>query len=115
MRLLSSLFPPTTTAQDAHEAVRHRKVVILDVRERSEWKAGHVPRSVNIPLAKLNSRLAELDPNSNYVTVCRSGARSRRATSKLRKAGLNAVNLDGGLSAWTRANLPLEPRNGRVV
>ena len=39
MGLLSSLFPPSTSAQEAHEAVQRREAVLLDVRERHEWKA----------------------------------------------------------------------------
>ena len=115
MGFLSSLFPPATSAEEAHEAARRRDVVILDVRERSEWKAGHAPRSTNIPLAKLQSRLGELSESRRYVTVCRSGARSRRAAAQLRKAGFDALNLTGGMRAWTRAELPLEPRNGRII
>ena len=115
MSLRSFLFPPSTTAADAHEAAQAREIVILDVRERHEWKAGHAPGSKNIPLSKLHARTDELAADRRYVAVCRSGSRSRSAVSHLRAAGLDAVNLKGGMSAWSRAGLPLEPRNGRIV
>ena len=89
--------------------------MILDVRERHEWKAGHAPGSKNIPLSKLRARTGELATNRRYVAVCRSGSRSRSATSQLRSAGLDVVNLKGGMSGWHRDGLPLEPRNGRIV
>lgn len=115
MRLLSLLFPPSTTAVDAHEAVKAREVVILDVRERHEWKAGHAPGAKNIPLSTLRVRTDELARDRRYVAVCRSGSRSRSAVAQLRAAGLDVSNLQGGMHAWTRAGLPLEPRNGRIV
>ena len=115
MGLLSPLFPPSTTAQEAHGAVTRRDAVILDVRERREWKAGHAPGSKNIPLSTLASQTDELAVDRRYIAVCRSGSRSRSATAQLRKAGLDVVNLKGGMHGWRRAGLPLEPRNGRII
>jgi rhodanese-related sulfurtransferase len=115
MRLLSLLFPPSVSARDAHERLSSRDSVFLDVRERHEWRAGRVPGSKNIPLSKLRARAGELVPDRSYVAVCRSGSRSRAATAQLRSAGLDVVNLKGGLHGWRRAGLPLEPRNGRIL
>lgn len=115
MGLLSFLSPPATTAADAYEAAKRREAVILDVRERREWKAGHAPGSKNIPLSTLAARTGELQTDRRYVAVCRSGARSRSAVGQLRGAGFDAVNLKGGMHAWQRAGLPIEPRQGRVV
>ena len=115
MGLLSFLFPPSVTAQEAHESAQAREVVLLDVRERHEWKAGHAPGSKTIPLSKLRARTGELAGGRRYVAVCRSGNRSRSATAQLRGAGLDVVNLKGGMHGWQRAGLPIEPRHGRVV
>ena len=115
MGLLSFLFPPATSAAEAHETAQRREAVILDVRERHEWKAGHAPGSKNIPLSKLRARTGELATNRRYIAVCRSGSRSRSATAQLRGAGLDVVNLKGGMASWQRAGLPLEPRNGRIA
>ena len=115
MGFLSAIFPPSTRAQDAYAAVSSREAVILDVRERREWKAGHAPGSKNVPLSSLPTRTAELSPGTRYVAVCRTGTRSRVATARLRSAGLDVVNLKGGMAAWRRAGLALEPRNGRIV
>jgi rhodanese-related sulfurtransferase len=113
--VLSFLFPPSTSAEQAHDAAKQPDVVILDVRERHEWKAGHAPGSKNIPLTTLNAHTAKLARNRRYIVVCRSGSRSRSATAQLRGAGLDVVNLKGGMHSWKRAGLPLEPRNGRIV
>jgi rhodanese-related sulfurtransferase len=112
--LLSGLFPPSTTAEAAHESAKRREAVILDVREPHEWKAGHAPGAKNIPLSSLASRAGELVGDRRYIAVCRSGARSRSATARLRKAGLDVVNLKGGMLGWRRAGLPLEPRKARI-
>ena len=114
MGLFSSLFPPSVTAGEAAEALRARQLVALDVRERGEWKAGHIAGSKNIPLGALRTRRGEHAPSRRYVAVCRSGSRSARATAQLRKDGYDVVNLKGGMAGWQRARLPLEPRKGRV-
>jgi rhodanese-related sulfurtransferase len=115
MGFLSFLFPPSVTAEDAHETASRREAVLLDVRERREWKAGHAPGSKNIPLSTLRARTSELRDDRRYIAVCRSGSRSRSATAQLRGAGLDVVNLKGGMHGWHRAGLPLEPRNGRIL
>lgn len=115
MGLLSFLFPPSTSAEEAHDKAARREVVLLDVRERREWKAGHAPGSKNVPLSTLSKRHHELPAQRTYVAVCRSGSRSRSAVAQLRAAGFDVVNLKGGMHAWSRAGLPLEPRGGKVV
>jgi rhodanese-related sulfurtransferase len=111
-----SLF--TRSGLDAREAaalVECGEAVVLDVRERIEWNAGHVPGARHVPLDELGTRKSELPPGRTIVAVCRSGSRSRWAVKDLRRAGFTAENLRGGLRAWERAGLPLEPRGGRVL
>jgi rhodanese-related sulfurtransferase len=115
MGLLSSLFPPSVSARAAAEAVRDGERAVLDVRERREWDAGRIAGATHVPLAHLDARARELARERPYVAVCRSGARSARATARLRRDGYDVVNLKGGLRAWERAGLPLEPQNGRVA
>ena len=104
--VLSFLFPPSTTAERAHRAARQGDAVILDVSERHEWKAGHAPGSKNVPLSKLQAYAADFQADRRYIAVCRSGSRSRRATARLRRAGLDVVNLKGDMHGWKRAGLP---------
>jgi rhodanese-related sulfurtransferase len=115
MGLISALFPPSTGAQEAFDVVSRREAVIVDVRERHEWKAGHAPHARNIPLSNIRARIGELAGDRRYIAVCRSGSRSRSATAQLRAAGVEVVNLKGGMTAWRRAGLPLEPHNGRII
>ena len=65
--------------------------------------------AINIPLGQLRARLRELDRDRQVAFVCHSGARSSRATGIAIKAGYDAINVRGGMIAWTRAGLPLTP------
>lgn len=75
---------------------------VLDVREPEEWAGGHIAGATHIPLGDLTTRLAEV-PAGPVVVTCRAGGRSARATEFLRSRGLDATNLDGGMTAWDAA------------
>lgn len=84
--------------------------VVLDVREDSEFKQGHIANAVHIPAGQLKQRLNELDKyrDRNLVAYCRTGYRSNSAAALLRKQGFDKVhNLAGGIVAWQNANLPV--------
>lgn len=115
MGLLATLFPPSVSAEAAAEAVRSGDRAVLDVRSRREWDAARIAGATHVPLAELDAHARELPRDRPYVAVCRSGSRSARATARLRRDGYDVVNLRGGLHAWQRAGLPLEPRGGRVA
>lgn len=107
-----------TTDLDVRAAaalVESGDALLLDVREHDEWRAGHAPQAVHIPLGELAQRFKELPRGQRIVAVCRSGGRSARATESLRGAGLNVDNVGGGMKAWEKEGLPLEPSHGRVA
>ena len=79
---------------------------LLDVRHPEEWDAGHAPDAVFLPLDQLGDRYTELPADRPIVVICRSGARSARATEALVGAGYNAVNLAGGMKAWVADGFP---------
>lgn len=84
-------------------------VFVLDVRGEADWNAGHIPRSVLIPLEELSGRLGELPQDGEIVVVCRAGVRSKQGAEVLVEAGFWPVAcLDGGLQAWVDAGYPLE-------
>ena len=91
---------------------------LLDVREDDEWQAGHIDGAQHIPLSELGARLGELPTGRRIVAVCRSGARSGAAVRGLRQRGYDAENLEGGVTAWSKAGMPLVDaagRPGRVI
>ncbi|PWI57217.1 rhodanese-like domain-containing protein [Sulfoacidibacillus thermotolerans] len=77
------------------------RMKVVDVREISEYREGHVEGSVLIPLGELPHRLHEISPHEEVILVCRSGNRSSQACDILRQRGYtNVRSLTGGLSAW---------------
>jgi rhodanese-related sulfurtransferase len=95
----------------ALQLLNHKNALMLDVREQSEYAAGHVLNSKLIPVGKLKERIGELEKYRErpVVVICRSGQRSASACAFLGKQGFSqAYNLDGGIIAWQKANLPLE-------
>ncbi|MGN7470968.1 rhodanese-like domain-containing protein [Brevibacillus sp. SAFN-007a] len=76
------------------------KLQVIDVREVEEWNEGHIKEAKLIPLGFLPHRLDELDKEVPIVMVCRSGARSHRATEYLSELGFDAANMVGGMLAW---------------
>ena len=91
---------------------RRSELHLLDVREQDEWDAGHIEGAQHIPLGELGARLAEVPKEQVVVAVCRSGSRSDRAAKGLRMSGFEAENLDGGVTAWSRAGLALVAKGG---
>lgn len=73
---------------------------LIDVREVDEVKSGHIPGVIHIPLGLLEFRMHELDPKESYIMVCRSSARSGRATQFLASRGFDVTNMVGGMLAW---------------
>ena len=83
---------------------------ILDVRERSEWEAGHIPGSLIVPWHDIGELPDELDPSKPIAVVCASGQRAAVAASLLKRSGASNVIhvIDGGVPKWKRLGLPIE-------
>jgi hydroxyacylglutathione hydrolase len=91
---------------DPDEVARDGRTV-LDVRELSEWRDGHVPDAVHIPGAQLPSRLEEV-PSGPLVVVCGGGYRSAIAASLLLREGREHVaHLPGGMDGYRSAGHPI--------
>jgi rhodanese-related sulfurtransferase len=100
---------------DSTEANQRRdELFLLDVRERDEWDAGHVPGSVHIPMRELGPRQAELPSDRTILCVCRSGSRSGMVTRALADAGYQVENLEGGLQGWEASGFDLENLSGEL-
>ncbi|NMR31809.1 MBL fold metallo-hydrolase [Crystallibacter degradans] len=74
--------------------------LVLDVRNKSEHTAGHIPGSKQLSAGRVLWNLDQLPADSPIVTYCQSGARNSVAASTLRRAGYNVVELDGSYAAW---------------
>lgn len=97
-------------AASAVQLINHDSALLLDVREESEFREGHILNARHIPLGTLQKRLGELEgfKEKPVLVYCRSGHRSASACGALRKNGFqNVTNLKGGIMAWQNAGLPL--------
>jgi hydroxyacylglutathione hydrolase len=85
---------------ELHE--REREVQILDVREQSEWDAGHIPGSVHTPYHDVHAIPKGIDPERPVAVICSSGQRAAVAASLLRRHGAREVLhvVDGGVRAY---------------
>ena len=99
---MTSAYPPELPAADLPA-----DAVLLDVREDDEWQAGHAPDAVHIPMTELADRLDDLPEATPLYVICRSGGRSARVTGYLNANGWDAVNVAGGMGAWSAAGRPM--------
>jgi sulfur-carrier protein adenylyltransferase/sulfurtransferase len=98
---LISAFTPVQLAQ-ALKQPGGDSLLLVDVREAHEWAAGRLPGSVHIPLATLPLRFSEIGPETTPVFICAVGARSMAACRFAAAQGRSAVNLEGGVLAWSQ-------------
>ncbi len=115
--LLSRLFSRQRPRQpawiDTDELQRRLpEVLLIDVRGPTEFNAppGHLPGAINLPLAELPGRIAEVAARARpIVLVCKTDRRSAAAAGTLLAAGLPDVAvLRGGTDGWHRRGLPLD-------
>jgi rhodanese-related sulfurtransferase len=90
--------------------VQNNDVIVLDVRPSEEYKYGHIPGALSVPLSDLKNRLIEIPHEHEVVAYCRGPycVLSTEAMKILRDAGYKAVRLKEGLPEWKDAGLPVE-------
>jgi hydroxyacylglutathione hydrolase len=99
----SASLPTAVTPQISAEELRSdvTRVHLVDVRSPYEWRAGHLPGAVNIPVGEIPARIGELPAGRPIVMVCESGSRSSLAASLLAQEGVpGVVNMTGGMAAY---------------
>ncbi|MBN9139954.1 MAG: rhodanese-like domain-containing protein [Micrococcales bacterium] len=77
--------------------------VLVDVRSPQEWRSEHAPAARHIPLDQLERRAGDLPAGTPVVVMCHSGVRSAQGAAVLRRKGVDAHSLRGGIVAWRRA------------
>ncbi len=101
---------PNLSPAEAVTLINRSNAFVLDVRDDAEFANGHIADATHIPLADLEARIGELKKyqNKTILVNCQKGMRSAKACDILRKAEFTQVNnLQGGLSAWLEAKLPV--------
>ena len=96
--------------QKAIMLINREGAIVIDVREKKEFDAGHVVDSINIPSAKLKQRITELKKYAQkpIIVVCKLGQHSGEAAKVIQEAGHEDVfKLSGGITEWRAQSLPL--------
>jgi molybdopterin/thiamine biosynthesis adenylyltransferase/rhodanese-related sulfurtransferase len=103
---------PTISVRELKAKMDNKEpLTLIDVRQPFEQEIAKIDGARMIPLAELESRLDELPHSGALVLHCHSGTRSEHATRLLREAGFeNAINLEGGIDAWSVEIDPMVPR-----
>ena len=101
--------PQTVNVETVASIQDRDDVILIDVREQSEYDAGHIPGITLVPMSEIQNRLDEIPTDKEVIVTCRSGNRSGQVTDFLRKNGFDNVhNMQGGIVAWEQAGYPVE-------
>ena len=95
--------------EEAKEMMDTQDVIILDVREQDEYDSGHIPGAVLLPVGTIDEETAaEVIPekDSTVLVYCRSGNRSKTASSALAELGYTNIYEFGGINTWPYATEP---------
>jgi rhodanese-related sulfurtransferase len=101
---------PKVSTHEATRLINQSNALVLDIREKPDFKAGHVVDSVNIPNAQVTNRISELEKHKTdpIIVVCKTGQTASAASKALKDKGFEQVyRLGGGIMEWTNNNLPL--------
>lgn len=98
-----------TTPHKIADDILNGDVMLLDVRNRTEWDEGHLPNAEHIMLGYLSQKAEEIINGKPIVIQCRTGNRSAIGASVLlAKGAREVINLQGGIRDWTAAGYPIE-------
>jgi rhodanese-related sulfurtransferase len=102
----------TITRDQLRKRLREGDVVVLDVRPRPEYDAGHIRGAVSIPVSELRSRLEEIPDGADVVAYCRGPycVYADDAVRLLAARGGRALRLEDGFPEWAADNLPVTRR-----
>jgi rhodanese-related sulfurtransferase len=98
----------TMNVVEALAGLQAGRLLLVDVREERERARGFAPGSRHLPFSRLKRRLGELPTDRAVAFICQSGRRSAMAATAARRAGLDAHNVVGGMTAWERHGLETE-------
>lgn len=90
-----------TTAELAQKLDNKEPLYLIDVREHEEVATGMIPTAQHIPMGEIPAVLDQLDKETPYIFICRSGNRSGQVCLFLQEQGYDVTNMVGGMLEWT--------------
>lgn len=101
----------TTVEKVAQRLENGEELLLVDVREESEWERGRIPGAVHLGKGIIERDIAQIIPETDreIILYCGGGFRSALAADNLKKMGYKRpVSMDGGIRVWMQSGLPLE-------
>jgi rhodanese-related sulfurtransferase len=110
MVFLTKTGPKAVSTQQAVMLINRKDGVVLDIRDKKEFEAGHIVDAIHMPSSKLSGHVTELEKYKSrpVIVVCKMGQQSGEACKTLTSAGFtDVVRLTGGMAEWRGQNLPV--------
>ena len=93
----------------ATQKINHQNAILIDIRTTDSYKTSHIAQSRHIAAADLVTKTDKIAKDKPIILVCDSGRNASKHVATLRKQGFSDVAvLEGGLTAWAQAGLPLK-------
>lgn len=99
----------SVTTASATNLINEKDAAVVDIRPANEYSKGHITGSINIPAAKLKDSMGTLEKykSNPIILVCKTGMTAGTNAKDLIKAGFDVYKLQGGITEWQNAGLPL--------
>jgi len=109
VRRESQLAGDKISVSEAVQAMNQDTAVMVDVRDKKDFDAGHVANAINIPFAKITNgaRLFEQYKGKRIILADKMGQQAGTVGKMLAKEGLDVCRLSGGIEEWKQQTLPL--------
>nr|WP_282450161.1 rhodanese-like domain-containing protein [Microbulbifer sp. CAU 1566] len=97
------------SAHEATQLINIHDAKVIDLRDRSEFTAGHIVDAIHIPHGEMEKRIGELAPykEKTLILADKMGQHAGPVGRQLKKAGYTVRRLEGGMSEWSNQKLPL--------
>ena len=96
------------TVHEINELLSGGECQVIDVREFSEFDSERIANAQLMPLSNFEKHVDEIDDSKPVYLMCRSGNRAKQAAEKLINKGFTDIHvIEGGMAAWSGANLPV--------
>ncbi len=96
--------------QQLQKWMKHKEIVLIDVREPAEFESFHIAESQSIPLSEISDNIESLKGNAHAAFICLTGNRSKIAASIVKQEfGTSATvyNISGGIATWKKVGFPV--------